>query len=57
MQDAFRGHIVVLRDQHTASDGEAFTAGFQQIKVDRGPSRRTRPTPTSHFRIRISLIA
>lgn len=33
MQDAFRGHIVVLCDQHTASDGEAFTAGFEHFKL------------------------
>jgi tricorn protease len=33
MQYAFRGHIVVLCDQETASDGEAFSAGFQRLKL------------------------
>jgi len=33
MQYAFRGHIVVLCDQETASDGEAFSAGFQRFKL------------------------
>jgi tricorn protease len=40
MQDAFRGHIVVLCDEHTASDGEAFSAGFQHFKM--GPVIGTR---------------
>jgi tricorn protease len=31
MQYAFRGHIVVLTDQHTASDGEAFAEGFKRL--------------------------
>jgi tricorn protease len=31
MQYAFRGHIVVLCDQHTASDGEAFAEGFRRF--------------------------
>jgi tricorn protease len=33
MQYAFRGHIVVLCDQATASDGEAFTEGFRRFKM------------------------
>jgi tricorn protease len=31
MQDAFRGHLVVLADQFTYSDGETFTAGVQAL--------------------------
>ncbi len=31
MQYAFRGHIVVLCDQVTASDGEAFSEGFRRL--------------------------
>ncbi|MGH9586958.1 MAG: S41 family peptidase, partial [Acidobacteriaceae bacterium] len=41
MQDAFRGHIVVLCDQHTASDGEAFTAGFQHFRLGKVVGMRT----------------
>jgi tricorn protease len=33
MQYAFRGHIVVLCDQETASDGEAFAEGFKRFKM------------------------
>ena len=33
MQYAFRGHIVVLCDQETASDGEAFAEGFRHFKL------------------------
>jgi len=33
MQGAFRGHIVVLCDQETASDGEAFTEGFHRFQM------------------------
>ncbi len=33
MPYAFRGHIVVLCDQETASDGEAFTEGFKRFKM------------------------
>ncbi len=40
MQGAFRGHIVVLCDAQTASDGEAFAAGFHQFKM--GPVIGTR---------------
>jgi tricorn protease len=31
MQYAFRGHLVVLVDQNTASDGEAFADGFRRL--------------------------
>jgi len=31
MQYAYRGHIVVLCDQETASDGEAFAEGFRRL--------------------------
>jgi tricorn protease len=31
MQYAFTGHIVVLMDEHTASDGEAFSEGFRRL--------------------------
>ena len=31
MQFAFRGHMVVLVDQNTASDGEAFADGFRRL--------------------------
>src|SRR6185503_4641963 len=31
MQSAFRGHIVVLQDESTASDGEAFAEGFRRL--------------------------
>jgi tricorn protease len=31
MQYAFRGHMVVLVDQRTASDGEAFAEGFRRL--------------------------
>ncbi len=31
MQYAFRGHMVVLMDQTTASDGEAFADGFRRL--------------------------
>ncbi len=41
MQYAFRGHIVVLCDQETASDGEAFTAGFQHFHLGKTVGTRT----------------
>ena len=41
MQYAFRGHIVVLCDQETASDGEAFTAGFQHFNIGKVIGIRT----------------
>lgn len=31
MQYAYTGHIVVLMDEHTASDGEAFSEGFRRL--------------------------
>ncbi len=31
MQYAFRGHMVVLCDENTASDGEAFSEGFRRL--------------------------
>lgn len=31
MTYAFRGHMVVLVDEHTASDGEAFAEGFRRL--------------------------
>lgn len=40
MQYAFRGHIVVLVDENTASDGEAFAEGF--TRLDMGTSIGTR---------------
>ena len=33
MQNAFRGHLVVLADQFTYSDGETFTAGIQALDL------------------------
>ena len=33
MHYAFRGHIVVLCNEATASDGEAFTEGFKRLKL------------------------
>ena len=33
MQYAFRGHIVVLCNENTASDGEAFTEGVKRLKL------------------------
>ena len=41
MQYAFRGHIVVLCDEQTASDGEAFTEGFRRFKLGRIIGTRT----------------
>jgi tricorn protease len=40
MQYAFRGHLVVLVDQSTASDGEAFADGFRRLEL--GPVIGTR---------------
>jgi len=40
MQFAFRGHLVVLCDEHTASDGEAFAEGFRRLGL--GPIVGTR---------------
>jgi tricorn protease len=41
MQYAFRGHIVVLCDQDTASDGEAFTEGFKHFQLGKVIGTRT----------------
>jgi len=40
MQYAFRGHMVVLVDQNTASDGEAYAEGFRRLGL--GPVIGTR---------------
>jgi tricorn protease len=40
MQYAFRGHVAVLCDEHTASDGEAFSEGFKRLGI--GPVIGTR---------------
>ncbi len=41
MQYAFRGHIVLLTDAHTASDGEAFAEGFRQLGLGKVIGVRT----------------
>jgi tricorn protease len=41
MQYAYRGHIVVLCDQVTASDGEAFTEGFRRLGLGKVIGVRT----------------
>jgi tricorn protease len=41
MQYAFRGHIVVLCDQNTASDGEAFTEGMRRLGLGKIIGTRT----------------
>jgi tricorn protease len=41
MQYAFRGHIVVLTDHETASDGEAFAEGFRRLKLGKVIGTRT----------------
>jgi tricorn protease len=41
MQYAFRGHIIVLCDQDTASDGEAFSEGFKYFKMGKVLGTRT----------------
>lgn len=41
MQYAFRGHIVVLCDQNTASDGEAFCDGFRRLGLGKVIGMRT----------------
>ncbi|MGQ8365017.1 S41 family peptidase [Glaciecola sp. 1036] len=33
MQQAFRGHLVVLADEFTYSDGETFTAGIKALEI------------------------
>ncbi|HEY2857189.1 MAG TPA: S41 family peptidase [Terracidiphilus sp.] len=41
MQYAFRGHMVVLCDHETASDGEAFSEGFRRLKLGKVIGERT----------------
>ena len=41
MQYAFRGHMVVLCDEFTASDGEAFTEGFRRLGLGKVIGTRT----------------
>jgi len=41
MQYAFRGHIVILADSNTASDGEAFAAGFKKLGLGTAIGTRT----------------
>jgi tricorn protease len=41
MQYAFRGHVVVLCDEWTASDGEAFTEGTRRLGVGKVIGTRT----------------
>src|SRR5687767_5410817 len=41
MQYAFRGHMVVLCDQFTASDGEAFADGFRRLGLGKVIGMRT----------------
>jgi len=41
MQYAFRGHVVVLCDAHTASDGEDFAEGFRRLGLGEVIGTRT----------------
>ena len=41
MQYAFRGHVVVLVDEWTASDGEAFAEGFRRLGLGKVIGTRT----------------
>jgi tricorn protease len=41
MQHAFRGHMVVLCDERTASDGEAFAEGFRRLGLGKVIGTRT----------------
>jgi tricorn protease len=41
MPYAFRGHIVVLCDEGTASDGEAFSEGFKRLHLGKVLGTRT----------------
>jgi len=41
MQYAFRGHLVVLVDERTASDGEAFADGFRRLDLGKVIGTRT----------------
>ncbi len=41
MQYAFRGHVVVLCDEFTASDGEAFSEGIKRLGIGKVIGKRT----------------
>ncbi|MCC6321288.1 MAG: PD40 domain-containing protein [Phycisphaerales bacterium] len=41
MQYAFRGHMVLLCDQHTGSDGEALSEGFRRLGLGKVIGMRT----------------
>lgn len=41
MQQAFRGHLVILCDERTASDGEAITEGFRRLGLGKVIGTRT----------------
>jgi tricorn protease len=41
MQYAFRGYIVILVDENTASDGEAFAEGFKRLNLGTSIGTRT----------------
>src|SRR6185295_2382999 len=41
MQQAFRGHMVVLCDERTGSDGEAFAEGFRRLGLGKVIGTRT----------------
>jgi tricorn protease len=41
MHYAFRGHIVVICDEFTASDGEAFSEGFRRLGLGKVIGTRT----------------
>ncbi|MEK7403717.1 MAG: S41 family peptidase [Acidobacteriota bacterium] len=41
MQYAFRGHMVALCNERTASDGEAFTEGFRRLGLGKAIGTRT----------------
>lgn len=41
MQYAFRGHVVVLCDEFTGSDGEAFTEGIRRLDIGKVIGTRT----------------
>jgi tricorn protease len=41
MQAAFRGHLILLCDEHTGSDGEAFAEGFRRLGLGKIVGTRT----------------
>ena len=41
MQYAFRGHLVVLINEHTSSDGEAFARGVSELGLGKLVGKRT----------------